>query len=159
MTGGHIERVNPQDLQKNFKDFLSRAVLATQVKLKVKLHQGLEFRNELPENLNEDKTILMKDFGNVNEDTDITFEYKIKSLKKLIELKDFDLLSIKSLPFQAQINYTALDGSQCVRVITNVLEISNDREELEKQADFEILGVNAIQQSSKLARKGEFKKA
>ena len=37
-TNGEIERVNPLDLQKNFGDFLSRAVLATKVQLKVKLH-------------------------------------------------------------------------------------------------------------------------
>ena len=39
------------------------------------------------------------------------------------------------------------------------MEISNDKEEVEKDANFEILGVNAIQQSAKLARLGEFKKA
>lgn len=47
-TNGEIERVNPSDIQRNFGDFLSRAVLATRVELKVKLHKGLEFRNELP---------------------------------------------------------------------------------------------------------------
>jgi hypothetical protein len=30
---------------------------------------------------------------------------------------------------------------------------------LKKNADFEILGINAIQQSSKLARQGEFREA
>jgi len=47
-TNGEIERVNPLDIEKNFGEFLSRAVLATNVKLKVKLHIGLEFRNEVP---------------------------------------------------------------------------------------------------------------
>lgn len=46
-----------------------------------------------------------------------------------------------------------------MRVITDHMDISNDREELEKDANFEILGVNAIQQSSKLARQGDFKRA
>lgn len=46
-----------------------------------------------------------------------------------------------------------------MRVITNRLEISTDKEELKKTADYQILGINAIQQSSKLARQGEFKNA
>ena len=118
MTGGSIERVDPSDIQKNFKDFLSKPVLATKVQLKVKLHQGLEFRNEEAKNLNEDRTILLKEFGNVFEDTSVTFEYQMKMVKELLKLKDLDLMTLKSLPFQAQISYTALDGSRCVRVIT-----------------------------------------
>ena len=46
-----------------------------------------------------------------------------------------------------------------MRIITNTLEVSTDKEDLKKNADFEILGINAIQQSSKLARQGEFKEA
>ncbi len=75
LTNGEIERVDTNDIGDNFRDFLSRAVLATKVQLKVKLHQGLEFRNELVANLSAGNTILTKDFGNVNEDTDICFEY------------------------------------------------------------------------------------
>eukprot|EP00347_Sterkiella_histriomuscorum_P023950 403332824 len=137
----------------------TKPVLATQVKLKVKLHKGLEFRNEQASNLTADRTVLIRQFGNVNEDTDVTFEYRVKPVRELVKMLDIDLTQIKSFPFQAQIIYTALDGAKCVRVITNQMEISNDREEVEKQANFEILGVNAIQQSSKLARQGEFKKA
>ena len=44
-------------------------------------------------------------------------------------------------------------------MITQFLEISTDKEDLKKNADFQILGMNAIQQSSKLARQGEFKQA
>ena len=75
MTNGEIERVNTDNLGQNFKEFLSKPVIATKVSLKVKLHKGLEFRNELVENLSADRTILTKDFGNVNEDTDVCFEY------------------------------------------------------------------------------------
>lgn len=39
------------------------------------------------------------------------------------------------------------------------METSSDKEALKKNADFEILGINAIQQSSKLARQGDYKKA
>ncbi len=81
ISGGQIERVDPANMRTNFEEFLARPVLATNVFLKVKLHKGLEFRNEMPQNLTEDSTVLIKDFGNVTEDTEITFEYRIKSVR------------------------------------------------------------------------------
>jgi hypothetical protein len=50
-----------------------------------------------------------------------------------------------------------MDGTKCVRVITETLDLSSDRQDLESKANFEILGMNAISQTSKLARKGDFK--
>jgi hypothetical protein len=49
-----------------------------------------------------------------------------------------------------------MDGSRCVRVISSVVETSDNRQELEEKADFELLGVNAIKQSAKMARGGHF---
>ena len=83
----------------------------------------------------------------------------MKKVKDLLAMEDLDLESLKRLPFQAQIYYTALNGNKCVRVITNNLEISNDRDKLEKEANFDILGLNAIKQTSKLARKGDYLQA
>lgn len=58
-------------------------------------------------------------FGNVTEDTEFTFEYKMKPVGELLKLKDIDMAAIDALPFQAQIHYFAMDGSKCIRVITN----------------------------------------
>jgi hypothetical protein len=93
-------------------------VIATKVVSKIKLHKGLEFRNEDPANLSEDKTVLVRDLGNVTEETEFTFEYRLKSLKDLVQMDDVDLLKIQNFPFQAQITYYALDGSKQVRIIT-----------------------------------------
>lgn len=71
------------------------------MQLKVKLHKGLEFRNEDAANLSEDKTILARELGNVNEETEVTFEYKMKSVKKLLKMLDLDMTKIQSFPFQA----------------------------------------------------------
>ena len=54
------------------------------MQLKVKLHKGLEFRNEDPNNLSEDKSLMAKDLGNVTEETEVTFEYRLKSIKDLV---------------------------------------------------------------------------
>ena len=44
-------------------------------------------------------------------------------------------------------------------MITQYLDISTDKEDLKKNADFAILGVNAIQQSTKMAKEGDYKRA
>jgi hypothetical protein len=70
------------------------------VRLKVKLHKGIEFRNEDDEKLlNADKTILTKDIGNVTKDTEVTFEYRMKRVKELLLMDDLDLETLKNLPF------------------------------------------------------------
>lgn len=140
LTGGEVQRVDPKNLIDNFSNILSLPTIATNVQLKVKLHKGLEFRNEEAVNLSEDKTILARDLGNVNEETEVTFEYKMKSVKKLLQMLDLDMTKVNKFPFQAQITYTALDGSRCIRVITDVMESSTDRQELEAKADFNMLG-------------------
>lgn len=101
LTGGEVQRVDPKDLIENFSNILNLATIATNVQLKVKLHKGLEFRNEDAANLSEDKTILARELGNVNEETEVTFEYKMKSVKKLLKMLDLDMTKIQSFPFQA----------------------------------------------------------
>jgi hypothetical protein len=134
-------------------------VIATNVVTKIKLHKGLEFRNENPASLSDDMTLMVKELGNVNCETEITFEYRLKSIKDLVKMEDIDLTLIKDFPFQAQIVYQALDGTKCIRIISNKQSISNDRDQLEKNANYEILSTNAIQQSSKLAKNGQMREA
>jgi hypothetical protein len=83
----------------------------------------------------------------------------MKSVKKLIEMIDLDMTKIQSFPFQAQITYTALNGSRCVRVITDIMETSHDKEEVERNADFNMLGQATVQQAAKMARGGHIEKA
>eukprot|EP00347_Sterkiella_histriomuscorum_P012379 403368807 len=159
MTGGNVERVDPVQLTQNFSNILQLPVIATNVVTQIRLHKGLEFRNEDVANLSEDKSLLVRDQGNVTEETEFTFEYRLKSIKDLVKMEDIDLTQIKSFPFQAQITYYSLQGSKQVRIITNQQTISNDREDLEKNANYQILSTNAIQQSSKLAKRGQMREA
>jgi hypothetical protein len=46
-TGGNVERVDPVTLTENFAGILSKPIIASNVVTKVKLHKGLQFRNEL----------------------------------------------------------------------------------------------------------------
>ena len=97
---------------------LSVPVIATNVEAKVKLHKGLQFRNELETDLSEDKSLLARRFGNTTAETVFTFEYGMKAISQLIEMQDLNMAEITHFPFQTQIKYTALDGSKCLRVIT-----------------------------------------
>ena len=97
---------------------LSVPVIATNVEAKVKLHKGLQFRNELETDLSEDKSLLARRFGNTTAETVFTFEYGMKAISQLIEMQDLNMAEITHFPYQTQIKYTALDGSKCLRVIT-----------------------------------------
>lgn len=97
----------------------------------MKIHKGLEFRNEDPQNVCDNKTILSRDLGNVNEETEITFEYRLKPVKQLLKMADIDLEKLSHFPFQAQITYNTLEGARCIRVITNRIETSDNKEEIE----------------------------
>jgi hypothetical protein len=59
----------------------------------------LEFRNEDPANLSEDKSLMVRQLGNVTEETEITFEYRLKSIKELVKMEDIDLAKITHFPF------------------------------------------------------------
>ena len=100
-TGGSVERVDPIQLTQNFSNILKLPVIATNVIAKIKLHKGLEFRNEDLANISEDKSLMARDLGNVTDETEFTFEYRLKSIKDLIKMDDVDLSKLRSLPFQA----------------------------------------------------------
>lgn len=80
LTGGKVERVNPTTLTQDFANMLSVPVIATNVEAKVKLHKGLQFRNELATDLSEDKSLLARRFGNATTETIFTFEYGMKPI-------------------------------------------------------------------------------
>lgn len=154
MTGGEVQRVNPVELTKNFANILSMPIIASNVVAKVKLHKGLQFRNEDPDSLSADMTLMVRDIGNVTEETEITFEYTLKKIRELARMEDIDLTKIKAFPFQAQIEFTALDGSKCIRVITDTQTISSNKEELQRKADFKIIGSNAMHHQMAFAKGG-----
>lgn len=159
LTGGNVERVNPTTLTQNFANMLALPVIASNVEAKVKLHQGLQFRNELADNLSTDKSLLTRKFGNVTVESIFTFEYGLKPLDVLLEMEEIDMTQVTSFPFQTQIVYTALDGSKCLRVISKQQKMSTERDQLEKKADYDMLSYNAIQKGSAMARGGDIRQA
>ena len=78
---------------------LSMPVLATNVEAKVKLHKGLQFRNELATDLSEDKSLMARRFGNTTAETVFMFEYGMKPISELLEMEDVDMTAITHFPF------------------------------------------------------------
>jgi len=63
------------------------------------------------------------------------------------------------LPFQIQVTYTDLEGARAMRVLTQKKPVTKERQEAEKNVNYNILGTNACQQSARLAQKGKYKEA
>ena len=158
-TGGSVDIIEPDELKNNFANMLKKEIIATKVVTKVKLHKALEFRNEDAANLSADKTMLTRDVGNVTEDSEITFEYRVKDPEELEKLADFDADKIEQIPFQTIIEYTKLDGMKCIRTITKVQQVTDDAEKVKQDLKVDILAVNAAQQASRLATGGKFREA
>lgn len=138
---------------------LSIPVIATNVEAKVKLHKGLQFRNELDTDLSADKSLLARRFGNTTAETVFTFEYGMKPLSQLLEMMDIDMSTITHFPFQTQIKYTAMDGSKCLRVITKQMETSGEREELNNNVNANLMNRNVVMKGTNMARAGNIRQA
>lgn len=46
-----------------------------------------------------------------------------------------------------------------MRVLTNHMDVSDDKEQVKQEADYNILGVNALQQAAKIGKKGNMLEA
>jgi len=59
-------------------------------------------------------------------------------------MEDVDFEKLTHLPFQTQITFTSLEGDKCIRVISAQLAISSERDTVEQNANFQILGQHAL---------------
>ena len=79
LTGGRVTRVNPEKVGKNFKKALEDQLVGIDVEIRVRLHDALRFRDEMPQYLLEDESVFLKELGNVTNTTELTFEYEPKA--------------------------------------------------------------------------------
>ena len=157
-SGGEIVRVTPEKLTEEFANILANPVIATHVQARVFLHRAMQFRNE--EALSAEGSTLLRELGNVTTETEITFEYTLKAAEQLAKLPAvLNVGALKVLPFQTQIQYTALDGKRCVRVISKQQATSEEKEELMDKANLKILSTNARAQLATKALTGEYRQS
>ena len=158
LTGGDILRVNPMQLGDDFAELIAERVIGSNGKLRVQLHKGLEFRNENEEHLKDGNTVMLRDLGNITNETEVTFEYCMKG-PNILAAMEIDLNTMKYLPFQTEIIFKSMEGKQLARVVTQQQEITFEKEEAKKEADVEVMAIHAVKQTANLARKGEMRKA
>ena len=153
-SGGDIFRVNPKYILDEVNDFLENKAIASDVEFKMNLNKCMTFRDEEKNNMsNEDSTILKK-IGNITREKEDYFELKFKHATKLSEINEINFDELNHLIFQIEIIYKKRNGGKYIRIITKNLKVSDDKEEINKQADFNIVSTLQIQKSAKLAGKG-----
>jgi len=151
LTTGKVDIVNPLKLTTNFSSILANPIIATNVEVSFLLHHGLGFKNEESVFDPENTFKAVRNTGNVTADTEISFEYGIRT--------SANNLGLNELPFQVQIRFSRINGMKCVRVITRKQAVTQKREEAEKEADIDVLALGAMQHAAKIAQQGNYSKA
>lgn len=101
----------------------------------------MKFRNEVEANLSNNGSVLTRIFGNIDKPVNFCFEYQLRNCRELLNMNlqaPIDEL-LKEAPFQVEIKYTRLDGSKHLRVVSCLMPISHDKENLEDNSDPAIL--------------------
>eukprot|EP01103_Thecamoeba_quadrilineata_P005315 TRINITY_DN15130_c0_g1_i1.p1 TRINITY_DN15130_c0_g1~~TRINITY_DN15130_c0_g1_i1.p1 ORF type:complete len:625 (-),score=174.08 TRINITY_DN15130_c0_g1_i1:26-1900(-) len=158
-TGGKVDMVDPLNLAQRFSSILSDKVLATNLTATLLVHKNLTITRE-PSSAEPAATqaaesnVLTKKVGTVTTTSEITFELSVKDNPSLGD----------SLPFQVQLRFCRpSDGSggrlQYVRVLAQTKKVSTDRELVEKNANFAVLGTHFGQQTAQLALQGKYSEA
>ena len=154
-SGGEIIRVNPNEILDGFNDLLENKTLATDVQMKINLNKCMTFRDQDKKDLTNEFSSLSKKLGNVTKETENYYELKFKHTSQLAEMNEIDFDKLKNLIFQAEISYQNVKGGKYIRVITKNLIVSDNKEEINKVANMNIVSTLQIQKSAKLAGKGD----
>lgn len=158
LTQGKVTRVNPDNITTDFKNIMKDEVVGTQVDVKVRLHPSLKFRNEEDAYLTENKSVYVKNIGNVTANTTLTFEYQIKNDVEL-QMEGIDLSELKEVPLQAAVTYISTQGHKLLRIITKKQLTTEDKQQAEKNVRVGLLAARATQKTSHMANLGNLERA
>ena len=157
VANGTVERVDPAQLMDPKNDsnvmhaLLGRRVIATNCFSMVLMHRGLMFKGEADDE--EDRNWLVRDLGNVTDDTTSSFSYTFRPKDEV------DLSALKEVPFQVQMLYTRPNGMQCLRVTSATLAVTDNRAEAEAQANISVISGHAQARAAKYAKAGCYEEA
>ena len=158
-SGGEIIRVNPNAILDGFNDLLENETIASEVLVRMNLNKCMTFRDKEEKDLINDGSSITEKIGNAAKETETYFELKFKKALKLAEMKDINFDELKNLTFQCEITYKKKNGGKYVRIISKNLKISDNKEEVENQANYDIISTMEIQKSAKLASEGLYREA
>ena len=154
-SGGDIFRVNPEYILDEVNDFLENKAIASDVEIQMNLNKSMTFRDEEKKDLKNDDSTIINKIGNVTKEKESYFELKFKNAKKLADIQEINFNELNNLIFQSVIFYTKKNGGKYVRIITKNLKVSDNKEEITKKANLNIISTLQIQKSAKLAGKGK----
>ena len=157
-SGGDISRVNPEKIIDDFNNILTNKIIGTNTKLTINLNKMLTFKN-IDEDLENDGSTYIKNIGNSKENDEYYFEYEFKSAKKIASFNDIDIEKIKEIYFQICIEYTNEFNEKIIRIITDKTKISTKKEEIEKNANFDVVMNGAIQKQAHLSMQNKINKS
>jgi len=100
----------------------------------------------------ENEYVFKKDVGNVTSESAFTVEYAVNKSNMMTK----ENLKLTCLPFQLHIRYTKLNGMKCIRIISKVEDITWDTTKAEKEANVDVLGLNAVQTTARMAQEGHY---
>ena len=158
-SGGEIIRVNPNAILDGFNDLLENETIASEVSIKMNLNKCMTFRDKAEIDLINDGSSITEKIGNATKETETYYELKFKKALKLAEMKDINFDKLNNLTFQCEITYKKKDGGKYVRIISRNLKISDNKEEVENKANYELISTMEIQKSAKLASAGLYREA
>nr|CAB3262650.1 uncharacterized protein LOC100181368 [Phallusia mammillata] len=145
-TSGKVSIVEANNISEEFHDILSDTVLATNVSIDLVTHKQLYFSStEGVVGSNVGNFV-----GNITNDSETSFRYGIK--------RDGEFANVtppQEAPFQLKIMYRPPDGSVCLRVITQMRPVTENRELAESEMNLGVVGAYASQSAAKLALEGE----
>lgn len=177
VTGGQVNIVDPLKLTQEFSTILANNIIATNVVATFIIHKQLFFHFEETE-----ESKVVRNIGNVTADTEITFEYGVRTKHRKAESEDTKQSETgdtkpdeqkpeesgatagpstagkdkgpDKLPFQLQIQYTDTDGAKALRVLTQVKPVTWDRKIAENKMNLDVLGKHTAHVSGQLAMEG-----
>ncbi|CAD8109937.1 unnamed protein product [Paramecium primaurelia] len=155
-TNGIVTRVNPERIGQDFSNIINDIVIGTQVELKVILHKALKFRRE--ENSRIKNNTLKKHIGNITKSSIYTFEYQLKTAQEL-KKENIDIKKLKQIPFQIRITYTNLKGDKMMRVVTKLMQTTQNIEEAEKEVQVDVIHKRIAQKTAQIAKQGNYEEA
>ncbi|XP_076816463.1 uncharacterized protein LOC143462264 isoform X1 [Clavelina lepadiformis] len=145
-TAGKVNVVEATELSSEFQNVLTDKVLATNVSIDLVTHKQLYFNNEE----GYAGCSLAQFVGNITDESEVTFRYGIKNFD------GFENIAPPSeAPFQLKIMYRPPDGSVCMRVLTQVRPVTENRVLAETAMNPAVIGTFATQQAAKLALEGD----
>jgi hypothetical protein len=165
ITGGQVEIVDPETMSTQVMSMMSRRVVATHANVKVFV--GSATSGGKP-------GVFEQTAGNVTKFSDLTFDLNEYLQNGNGAEKENDQAAANEggnssaaspgkvrdyIPVQVQLRYKSPSGDEFLRVATELLPLTMDREEVENSTNSTTVALHGIQRSAQLAQEGRYEDA